>query len=187
MATDAAPPGTETIVLAGGCFWCTEAVFSELRGVVRVLPGYSGGTLAHPTYEQVCTGATGHAEVVEVVFDPAQVSLHDLLIVFLTTHDPTTKDRQGADVGTQYRSAIFVRSPAQRATAEAVVREVEAEHVYRRPVVTQIEPFAAFYPAEEYHRQYYRRNPEKSYCQVVIAPKLSKFRKEHAAQLVSAR
>ena len=186
MATMPVPAGTDTIVLAGGCFWCTEAVFSELRGVVRVLPGYSGGTVPHPSYEQVCTGETGHAEVVEVVFDPARVSLHDLLVVFLTTHDPTTKDRQGADVGTQYRSANFVRTPEQRATAEAVVREVETSRVFRRPIVTRIEPLVEFYPAEEYHRQYYRRNPEKSYCQIVIAPKLAKFRKEHAAQLMSA-
>lgn len=187
MNATPAPDGTDTIVLAGGCFWCTEAVFSELRGVRRVLPGYAGGTVPNPSYEEVCTGRTGHAEAIEVVYDPSEVSLHELLVVFFTTHDPTTRDRQGGDVGTQYRSAVFVRSPAQRAAAEAVVREIEAERLYRHPVVTEIAPFTAFYPAEEYHRQYYRRNPEKGYCQMVIAPKLSKFRKAHAGRLVAAR
>jgi peptide-methionine (S)-S-oxide reductase len=180
------PSTTETIVLAGGCFWCTEAVFSELRGVVRVLPGYSGGTVPNPSYEQVCTGRTGHAEAIEVVFDPAQVSLHDLLVVFFTTHDPTTPDRQGNDVGTQYRSAVFYRSPEQRRAAEGVIAEATRAGVWRRKVVTELVPFSAFYPAEEYHRQYFRRNPEKAYCQAVIAPKLSKFRKEHAARLGTA-
>lgn len=187
MNATPAPDGTDTIVLAGGCFWCTEAVFSELRGVRRVLPGYTGGTVPNPSYEEVCTGRTGHAEAIEVVYDPSEVSLRELLVVFFTTHDPTTRDRQGGDVGTQYRSAVFVRSPAQRAAAEAVVREIEAERLYRHPVVTEITPFTAFYPAEEYHRQYYRRNPEKGYCQMVIAPKLSKFRKAHAGRLLAAR
>jgi len=178
-----APSASETIVLAGGCFWCSEAVFSEIRGVLRVLPGYSGGTVPHPTYEQVCTDRTGHAEVVEVVFDPSQVSLHDLLVVFFTTHDPTTLNRQGHDVGTQYRSAIFYRSPEQRTAAEAVIAELERAGVWRHQVVTQLVPFSEFFPAEEYHRQYYRRHPEQAYCQAVIAPKLSKFRKEHAARI----
>jgi peptide-methionine (S)-S-oxide reductase len=176
-------PSSETIVLGGGCFWCTEAVFSDVKGVTRVLPGYSGGKVPDPTYEAVCTGTTGHAEVVEVVFDPTVVSLHDLLVIFFTTHDPTTPDRQGNDVGTQYRSVVFYRTPAQKAAAEAVVRELEAEGVWKRKVVTQVVPFAAFYPAEEYHRNYFRRNPERSYCQIIIAPKVAKFRKEHAAQL----
>jgi len=174
---------SETIVLGGGCFWCTEAVFSDLNGVSRVLPGYSGGTVPNPSYEQVCTGTTGHAEVVEVVFDPSVVSRHDLLVIFFTTHDPTTPGRQGNDVGPQYRSVVFYRSPEQKAAAEAVVRELEAGKVWKRPVVTEIVPFAAFYPAEEYHRNYFRRNPERAYCQAIVAPKVAKFRKEHAAQL----
>ena len=182
-ATPSPPAPGETIVLGGGCFWCTEAVFSELAGVLRVLPGYSGGTVRDPTYEAVCTGTTGHAEVAEVVFDPAVVSLHDLLVVFFTTHDPTTRDRQGNDVGPQYRSVVFYRSPAQQATAEAVIREIEGEKVWKHRIVTEIVPFEAFYPAEEYHRDYFRRNPERSYCQIVIAPKVAKFRKQYAARL----
>ena len=176
---------TDTAVLAGGCFWCTEAVFSELRGVRSAVPGYAGGTVADPTYEQVCTGRTGHAEAVEVTFDPSAVSYHDLLVVFFTTHDPTTKDRQGPDTGSQYRSAVFYRSPEQRAVADAVVREITAEHLYAKPLVTEIVPLTTFYPAEEYHRHYFRRHPEQGYCQAVIAPKLAKFRKAHAARLVS--
>jgi peptide-methionine (S)-S-oxide reductase len=182
-----APSATaETAVLAGGCFWCTEAVFSELKGVASVFPGYAGGTVPNPTYEQVCTGRTGHAEAVEITFDPSVVSYHDLLVVFFTTHDPTTRDRQGPDTGTQYRSAVFYRTPEQKAIAEAVIREITAEHLYTKPVVTEVVPLAAFYPAEAYHRQYFRRHPEQGYCQAVIAPKLSKFRKAHAARLVSS-
>ncbi len=184
--TDAPPAtGSERIVLAGGCFWCTEAVFSELRGVLGAIPGYVGGTVPNPTYEQVCTGRTGHAEAVEVTFDPAAVSLHDLLVVFFTTHDPTTLNRQGPDSGTQYRSAVFYRTPAQKAAAEEAVREVTSERLYPHPVVTEIAPLTAFYPAEEYHRNYYRRHPEQAYCQAVIAPKLAKFRAKHAARLGS--
>jgi len=184
MSRGATADGLDKVVVAGGCFWCTEAVFSELRGVRSVLPGYAGGTVPDPTYEQVCTGRTGHAEAVEVTFDPAEVSLHDLLVVFFTTHDPTTRDRQGPDVGTQYRSAVFYRNPDQKATAESVVREITDGKVYPRPVVTEIVLLPAFYPAEEYHRAYFRRNPEKGYCQAVIAPKLAKFRKTHAARLL---
>jgi peptide-methionine (S)-S-oxide reductase len=180
------PAPSETIVLGGGCFWCTEAVFSDLKGVTRVLPGYAGGTVNDPSYEDVCTGRTGHAEVIEVVFDPGVVSLHDLLVIFFTTHDPTTRDRQGHDTGTQYRSVVFYRTPEQKAAAESVIRELETERVWKHPVVTQIVPYSAFYPAEEYHRNYFRRNPERSYCQIVIAPKVSKFRKEHAALLRAA-
>ncbi len=180
------PSGHETVVLAGGCFWCTEAVFSEVRGVTNVLPGYAGGTVANPSYEDVCTGRTGHAEAIEVTFDPSKISLHDLLVLFFTTHDPTTRDRQGPDVGTQYRSAVFFRTPEQKTVVDQVVRELVEARVYRWPLVTEIVPFTNFYPAEEYHRAYYQRNPEKGYCQAVIAPKLAKFRKEHAAQLVSA-
>ncbi|HYA58374.1 MAG TPA: peptide-methionine (S)-S-oxide reductase MsrA [Thermoplasmata archaeon] len=176
-------PGLEVATLGGGCFWCTEAVFSDLRGVVSVLPGYSGGTLPNPTYEAVCTGRTGHAEVVQVTFDPAQLSYHDLLGIFFTTHDPTTPNRQGHDVGPQYRSVVFAHSPAQRATAEAVVRELEQAGIWRKKIVTEISPFSAFYPAEEYHRDYFRRNPEKAYCQAVIAPKVAKFRQQYQARL----
>ncbi len=172
-----------TATFAGGCFWCTEAVFSELDGVEGVLPGYSGGSRPNPTYEEVCTGRTGHAEAVEITYRPDRISYRDLLVIFFTTHDPTTKDRQGNDVGTQYRSAVFYRTPEEKATAEAVVAELEEARVFRRPVVTEIVPFTEFFPAEEYHRQYYRRNPEKGYCQAVIAPKLAKFRKEHADRL----
>jgi len=185
MAPAASPGGTETAVLAGGCFWCTEAVFSELRGVRSAIPGYAGGTVPNPTYEQVCTGRTGHAEAVEVTFDPAEVSYHDLLVVFFTTHDPTTRNRQGPDTGTQYRSAVFYRDAAQRSVAEAVVGEITKERLFSGPVVTEIVPLTTFYPAEEYHRNYYRRHPEQGYCQAVIAPKLAKFRKTHAARLVT--
>ncbi|MGP8144774.1 MAG: peptide-methionine (S)-S-oxide reductase MsrA [Thermoplasmata archaeon] len=183
MSAATPPAAAATIGLGGGCCWCTEAVLSDLNGVTRVLPGYSGGTVPDPTYEAVCTGRTGHAEVVEVVFEPATLSRHDLFVVFFTTHDPTTPDRQGNDIGTQYRSVVFYRTPEQKATAEAVIRELEAARVWKRKVVTAIVPFEAFYPAEEYHRDYFRRNPERSYCQIVIAPKVSKFRKEHSAQL----
>jgi len=182
MPTPAAA-GTETITIGGGCFWCTEAVLSELAGVEEVRPGYSGGHVAAPSYEQVCTGTTGHAEVVEVRFRPSQLSLHDLLTVFLATHDPTTKDRQGADVGTQYRSIILFRDDAQRRVAESTIQEFDGRGLFHRRIVTEVVPFQAFYPAEEYHRDYFRRNPEQGYCQIVIAPKVAKFRKEFAARL----
>jgi len=173
----------ELATLGGGCFWCTEAVFSELAGVAKVLPGYSGGTVPHPTYEQVCTGRTGHAEVVQVEFDPTVLSYHDLLTIFLTTHDPTTLNRQGDDIGTQYRSVIFYHSAAHRATAEQVIGELESEKLWRRPIVTELAQFSEFYPAEEYHRDYFRRNPSSGYCRVVIAPKVAKFRKKYAERL----
>jgi peptide-methionine (S)-S-oxide reductase len=181
--TPAPGAGLEHATLAGGCFWCTEAVFSELVGVTQVLPGYTGGSAPHPTYEQVCSGRTGHAEAVDVTFDPKTVSFHDLLSIFFTTHDPTTLNEQGNDVGTQYRSAVFYRDPRQKAEAEAVVHEVETAGVWKRKVVTEIVPFSVFYPAEEYHRDYFRRNPEKGYCQVVIAPKVAKFRHRYADRL----
>ena len=170
-------------MVGGGCFWCTEAVFSEVDGVVSILPGYAGGSVPNPTYEQVCTGQTGHAEVVQVTFDPAKLAFADLLRIFFTTHDPTTKDRQGADVGTQYRSLVIAQNDAQRRTTESVIRELESEGVWRGRIVTQIVPPTPFYPAEEYHRQYFRRNPEKGYCQMVISPKLAKFRKMYASRL----
>jgi len=163
--------------LAGGCFWCLEAVFADLKGVAKVASGYAGGHVPRPTYEAVCSGTTGHAEVVQITFDPAQVSYRDLLHVFFAIHDPTTPDRQGADVGTQYRSAIFYHSSEQRADAEAVIAELKAEEVFDDPIVTEVVPFTEFHPAEEYHRDYYRRNPTQGYCRAVIAPKVAKLRK----------
>lgn len=168
---------SQTIVLGGGCFWCLEAVFQELKGVVSVRPGYAGGKVPHPTYEQVCTGRTGHAEVVEVVFDPRILPLKSLLEVFFALHDPTTKDRQGADVGTQYRSIVLYRDEGQRRAAEAAIQAVEASGAYPRPVVTEVVPLEAFYEAEAYHRDYFRRNPDTPYCALVISPKLAKLKK----------
>ncbi len=167
----------QTATLAGGCFWCLEAVFLELVGVEQVESGYAGGDLPAPSYEQVCSGETGHAEVVQVTFDPAAISYRDLLGIFFTIHDPTTLNRQGADVGTQYRSAIFYHSAAQQATAEEVIAALEAEHVWAGKIVTQVVGYEMFYPAEDYHRDYYRRNPNQGYCRIVIAPKVSKLRK----------
>lgn len=173
----------ETATLAGGCFWCLEAVFKDLRGVNWVMSGYSGGSLANPSYSQVCSGMTGHAEVVQIRFDPAELSYADLLRVFFVIHDPTTLNRQGNDVGTQYRSAIFTHSDAQKATAEAVKQDIAAAKIWRNPIVTEIVPFAAFYQAEDEHHDYFARNPWSGYCQVVIAPKVAKFRKEFTDRL----
>lgn len=173
----------DTATLGGGCFWCLEAVFLELNGVKRVVSGYAGGQVANPTYEQVCTGRTGHAEVVQVTFDPAQVSFRDVLQVFFGIHDPTTLNRQGADVGTQYRSAIFYNSPEQGSIARAVIEEIEKAGIWDAPVVTEVVPLTEFYPAEQYHQDYFQRNPGQGYCRVVIAPKVAKFRKEHLARL----
>jgi len=173
----------QTATLAGGCFWCLEAVFVELKGVEKVESGYAGGDLPAPTYEQVCAGDTGHAEVVQVTFDPAVISYRELLEVFFTIHDPTTLNRQGADVGTQYRSAIFYHSAAQKATAEEVIAALEAEHVWDGKIVTQVVGYEMFYPAEEYHHDYYRRNPNQGYCRIVIAPKVSKLRKVYFEKL----
>jgi peptide-methionine (S)-S-oxide reductase len=168
----------EIATLGGGCFWCLEAVFELLRGVVRVESGYSGGARPEPTYEQVCTGATGHAEVVQITFDPTVISFADLLNVFFASHDPTTLNRQGADVGTQYRSVIFTHSPEQKRVAEERIAALNAAGLWPNPIVTQVVPFEAFYKAEEYHQGYYRANPYQGYCQVVIAPKVAKFRKQ---------
>ena len=170
-------PQREIATLAGGCFWCLEAAFQDLKGVERVQSGYAGGRVANPSYEQVCTGTTGHAEVVQITFDPQVVSFDDLLHVFFTIHDPTTLNRQGVDVGTQYRSAIFYHTPDQKAAAERVMAELQSEHVWDDPIVTELKPLEAFYPAEEYHRDYYRRNPTQGYCSAVIAPKVAKVRK----------
>ncbi len=173
----------ETATLAGGCFWCLEAAFQDLKGVERVQSGYAGGRVANPSYEQVCTGTTGHAEVVQITFDPEMVSFDDLLHVFFTIHDPTTLNRQGVDVGSQYRSAIFYHTPDQKATAERVIAELQSEHVWDDPIVTELKPLEAFYPAEEYHRDYYRRNPTQGYCSAVIAPKVAKVRKHFLDKL----
>ncbi|MFZ0700150.1 MAG: peptide-methionine (S)-S-oxide reductase MsrA [Thermoplasmata archaeon] len=183
QATSNEGTGTEVVTLGGGCFWCVEAVLSELRGVQKAVSGYSGGTVENPSYEQVCGGRTGHAEAVEVSFDPAVISLHDLLTVFFTTHDPTTRNRQGGDVGPQYRSVVFYRNAAQKAMAERVAGEIQTAQLWRGPIVTEIVPFAQFYPAEEYHQEYFRRNPEMAYCQLVIEPKVVKFRQHFSAQL----
>lgn len=173
----------EVATLAGGCFWCLEPAYDELRGVVDVVSGYSGGTVPDPSYEAVCAGTTGHAEVVQVTFDPEEVSFREILEVFFTLHDPTTLNRQGNDVGTQYRSAVFYHSPEQKATAEEVIAELEREKVWDDPIVTEVAPFTEFYPAEAYHQEYFRRNPQQPYCQVVVAPKVAKFRKRYLEQL----
>ena len=173
----------EIATLGGGCFWCTEAVFTELKGVEKVESGYSGGAVPNPTYEQVCTGKTGHAEVIQITFDPKVISYREILQVFFSTHDPTTPNRQGADVGPQYRSVIFYHNEEQKETAEQVIREVNETGIWSKPVVTELEPFKAFYKAEDYHHEYYKRNPEQAYCRVVISPKLSKFRKQYHVRL----
>lgn len=173
----------EIATLGGGCFWCLEAVYDELRGVEDVVSGYSGGHLKDPSYELVCSGATGHAEVVQVTFDPAVISYREILEVFFTIHDPTTLNRQGADVGTQYRSAIFYHSAEQKATAEAVIAELNAAGLWDKPIVTEVTAFQAFYPAEAYHQEYFARNPYQGYCQFVVAPKVAKFRKKYLAKL----
>lgn len=174
---------SEKATLAGGCFWCLEAVFEELRGIEKVESGYSGGHVPNPTYEQVCTGTTGHAEVVQLTYDPGVISYREILEVFFTVHDPTTLNRQGPDVGTQYRSAIFYHDEEQRRTAEEVISELEEKGVWEDPIVTEVVPFEAFYPAEEYHREYFRNHPDQPYCRVVIAPKVAKFRKQYLKRL----
>ena len=173
----------ETATLGGGCFWCLDEVFRQLRGVERVESGYAGGTAEHPTYRQVCEGWTGHAEVVQITFDPSVISYRELLDVFFTVHDPTTLNRQGADVGTQYRSVIFVHSSEQRATAEQVIAELDAARVWDAPIVTQIEPAPPYWPGEDYHQEYYRRNSSQPYCRIVIEPKVAKLRQKHLEKL----
>ena len=172
---------TETATLAGGCFWCLDPVFRSLRGVMRSEAGYAGGTVPNPTYEQVCTKRTGHAEVLQVDFDPDQISYDDLLRVFFTIHDPTTKDSQGADVGPQYRSAIFTHSPEQEAATRRIIAEVQP--LWDAPIVTEVEPLTRFWPAEPEHQDYFARNPWSGYCRVVIAPKVAKARKQFADRL----
>lgn len=180
---DTNSPELDVATLGGGCFWCLEPIFKDLRGVVSAESGYSGGRRPNPTYEQVSTGTTGHAEVVQVTFDPKQISYRDLLRIFFTFHDPTTLNRQGADVGTQYRSVVLYHSPEQKAATEEVIRELDREGVWGKPIVTQIVPFEAFYRAEDYHQDYFLNNPGQGYCRVVIAPKVTKFRKQYADML----
>jgi peptide-methionine (S)-S-oxide reductase len=177
---------SETATLGGGCFWCLEAVYAELRGVERVISGYAGGHVNNPTYEQVCSGRTGHAEVVQVTFDPAIISLREILEVFFTIHDPTTLNRQGADVGTQYRSAIYFESPEQEQTAREVIAETTAAGIWKNPIVTEVAPLDRFYPAEGYHQNYFERNQYQPYCQIVIAPKVAKVRSKYLTRLKRA-
>jgi peptide-methionine (S)-S-oxide reductase len=174
---------TATAVFGGGCFWCTEAVFTMMRGVTRVAPGYAGGSVPNPTYDQVCSGTTGHAECVKIEYDPTLVKYRDLLLVFFGSHDPTTVNRQGADVGTQYRSVIFYTTPEQKAEAESFISDINASNKLGAPVVTDVEPLTEFFEAESYHHDYFARNPSNSYCAIVINPKLEKVQKEFAALL----
>jgi peptide-methionine (S)-S-oxide reductase len=179
-------PNTETIVLGGGCFWCTEAVFDRVQGVLDVESGYSNGETVKPSYEQVCTGRTGHAEVVKLVFDPAQITLREILEIFFVVHDPTTPNRQGNDVGTQYRSGIYYVDEAQKQVAEDVIREIEASKTYRSPVVTEVAPLANYSAAEAYHQDYFLNNPNQGYCSFVVGPKVEKFQKTFASRLKKA-
>ena len=176
---------TETITLGGGCFWCTEAVLKPLRGVTRVVSGYANGHVPDPSYQQVCTGRTGHNEVVQVTFEPEAISRHDLLSVFFATHDPTTLNRQGADRGTQYRSGVYHTTDEQRETAESVVRELEQDGVFGDPIVTEIVPLESFYPAEAYHQDYFANHPNQPYCAAVIAPKVAKLRRHYLEKLAA--
>jgi peptide-methionine (S)-S-oxide reductase len=174
---------SEIVTLGGGCFWCTEAVFKRLAGVEKVEPGYSGGPVPNPTYEQVCSGKTGHAEVVQITFNPDVISFKEILDVFFATHDPTTLNRQGPDTGTQYRSVIFYHTDEQKTIAEKTIEELEKSKTFKSPIATRVEPFKAFYQAEDYHKDYFARHPEQAYCQVIIAPKIDKLQKLFAAQL----
>ena len=187
MSKEIHQPGShrdnEIATLGGGCFWCLEAVFDDLKGVEKIESGYSGGPASNPTYHQVCAGTTGHAEAVELEFDPGVVSYEKLLDVFWDAHDPTTLNRQGPDVGSQYRSAIFFHTPEQKTIAEQVIKEISAAEIWKAPIVTEVAPFKAFYVAEDYHQEYFRNNPEQMYCQMVIAPKVEKFQKQFLAKL----
>ena len=184
------PPGAQVTIVAGGCFWCVEGLFTQLKGVYSAQSGYAGGTVANPSYEQVCSGSTGHAEAVRIVFDPKQLSEKDLLTIFFTVHDPTTLNRQGNDSGTQYRSAIFFANPAEKALAEGVIKKIAAEKIWPGDIVTSLEPLKVFYPAEEYHQLYWSKYEKASaagksqmnagYCQFVVAPKVQKFRQKYA-------
>jgi peptide-methionine (S)-S-oxide reductase len=173
----------ETATFGGGCFWCTEAVFDEVIGVTDVVSGYTGGQLANPTYDDICTGTTGHAEVIRVTFDPAVISYAEVLEIFFATHDPTTLNKQGADRGTQYRSAIFVHSPEQRLIADKMIAQLNAEKIWGSPIVTEVTDATIFYPAEDYHQEFFKRNPNQGYCMAVVSPKLSKFRQKFLSKL----
>lgn len=175
--------GMEVATFAGGCFWCTEAVFLEIKGVEKVVSGYIGGKTVNPTYKDICTGETGHAEAIQITFNPNEVAFEDLLEVFFGTHDPTTLNRQGADVGTQYRSAIFYHSEAQKTKAENYIQLLEKEKLYDKKIVTKVSSATVFYPAEDYHQNYYNQNSSQGYCQMVIAPKLEKLRKYYKSKL----
>lgn len=176
---------TAVAVFGGGCFWCTEAIFDELRGVKSVISGYAGGTTKNPSYEQVCSGRTGHAEAIKIEFDPAEISFRDLMTVFFATHDPTTLNRQGNDVGTQYRSAIFFADEQQKTEATALIKELEETKTFNNKIVTTLEPLTEFYPAEDYHQKFYANNPYQPYCQYSIPPKLNKLHKQFSALLKS--
>lgn len=182
--TDAAQQAkTEQITLGGGCFWCVEAIFNELRGVEKVVSGYAGGSTPNPTYDQVCSGQTGHAEVAQITFEPAEISLHDLLVIFFTLHNPTTMNRQGNDVGSQYRSIILYASEAQKQTAEQVIEEITDQQLWPGHIVTELKPLETFYPAESYHQDYFARNQNQPYCQIVIEPKIVKLRQLYRDKL----
>ena len=174
---------SEVATLAGGCFWCIEAVYQEIDGVESVVPGYTGGSSINPTYEQVSTGKSGHAEAVQVTFDPAKISYREILEIFFSVHDPTTLNRQGTDVGTQYRSAIFYHSDKQKTISQEVMKELNKARLWERPMVTQVAPISKFYPAEDYHRDYFKKHPEQAYCQAVISPKVNKLRRQWAKRL----
>jgi len=176
---------TDLATFAGGCFWCMEAVFQPLRGVEKVVSGYIGGRTPNPSYQMVCSGMTGHAEAIQISFDPRQVSYRELLEIFFAFHDPTTLDRQGPDEGTQYRSAIFYHTPEQKAEAERVIHELEGANAFGSPIVTQLAPADRFYPAEQYHQDYYRQNPDKAYCRAMITPKVAKLRMKYADRLTA--
>jgi peptide-methionine (S)-S-oxide reductase len=175
-----------TATFGGGCFWCIEAIFEQLRGVEGVVSGYAGGKMPNPTYDQVCSGSTGHAEVIQVAFEPSEITFRELLEIFFTLHDPTTKNRQGADIGTQYRSIVLYHDDEQRRITEDVIREFDDAQVWDNPIVTNVEPFHTFYPAEDYHQAYYRNHAQQPYCQVVIAPKVAKLRQKFLARLKTA-
>ena len=187
MAKADTPPrigaGLEMATIGGGCFWCTEAVFSELKGVEKVESGYSGGARANPSYEDVCTGHTGHAETIQITYNPGVISYRDILHIFFTTHDPTTLNQQGADFGTQYRSVIFYHNDEERRIAEDVIKEINGQKVWKKPIVTELTPFKAFYRAEDYHQRYFEKNPDAPYCQVVIEPKIAKLRQHNWEKL----
>ena len=177
------PIGTEVATLGGGCFWCTEAVFSQLKGVEKIEPGYSGGEHENPTYEEVSAGTTGHAEVAQITFDPNVISFKEILQIFFSTHDPTTLNRQGPDIGSQYRSVIFYHNNQQKEIAEQVIKELSEEKIFDAPIVTQVVPLETVYKAEDYHKEYFKRHPEQPYCRVVIAPKVAKLRQLYLSKL----